>query len=318
MQKLSNDGMERLLMFDLYFAATQGKNSIQYRVDFNSNILLSWILDRKSIDYLVELKRSKKYNGKLFIDSGAFTAHRKDTIIDTDKYIDFLNERDDVLDLYAQVDSIPGKFGQVRTKEDIKIATKLSKDNYLYMVNKVKSSEKLLPVFHQDESFSHLDWMLNLKVNNNLIPYIGISGAKDRSVELRFNWYLEVFEHIYNSNNPKVKTHAFGTSSINHLVQYPFTSSDSTSWLQTAANGGVICKYGVIKLSDRTLSDPDNIFNSPALEKFSLYTKDLGYNIEDLKTDYELRSKFNIEFLDTWSKNYKYKGLKNFKRSKLF
>ena len=305
-------------MFDLYFAGTQHKKSTQLMIELNCNILLSWILNRKEIDLLVNLKRNNKYLGKLFIDSGAFTAHRKDIKIDVDEYIKFINDRDDVLDLYAQIDAIPGRFGEPRTRQHILDAERLSQENYIYMIDRVNSSEKLLPIFHQDESFEQLNWMLNLKIKNNLIPYIGISSSKDKAINRRFNWYYDVYNHIQHSNNPRVSAHAFGTSSINHLVQYPITSSDATSWLQTAANGGIVCKYGVIKVSDRSLQDPNNISNLIGLDIFKDYIEKEGFKLEELQQNYWMRANFNIKYLQEWAENYKYKGLTQFRTRRLF
>ena len=295
-------------MFDLYYAAQQHRASDELFVELGAHRLLSWILNKKHIAELVELKRAGKYTGKLFIDSGAFTAHRKETHLDVDEYIEFLNNIDDAIDLFAQIDDIPGTFGQIRTFNQIQESSKKSWDNYLYMVKRVKSPEKLLPVFHQDESIeNYLDKILKYKINGKPIPYIGISSAKDKASGVRFEWYKDVYHYIAHSCNPNVKTHSFGTSSTTHLKRYRFTSSDATSWLQTAANGSIMTKHGIVKLSEKSINDPDNMANKDGQGETSFQSvleciEEYGFNLEDLKEKYYERANFNIRYLQAWAK----------------
>lgn len=70
-----------------------------------------------------------------------------------DEYIDYVNGLDNEVDLIAQVDTIPGSFGVIRTADETVIAPELSWQNYLYMRDKIISVDKLVPIFHQDEDF---------------------------------------------------------------------------------------------------------------------------------------------------------------------
>lgn len=54
------------------------------------------------------------------------------------------------------MDCIPGTFGRVRTQKEIEESPIKSWENYLYMKDKLKSRDKLIPIFHQEESFEHL------------------------------------------------------------------------------------------------------------------------------------------------------------------
>jgi len=305
-------------MFDLYFAGTQSDASNELLSSLNANILLSWYHNKKRIEDVVAQKRDGTYSGKLFIDSGAFTAHRKDIDLNVDDYINYVNERDDAIDLFAQIDTIPGKFGQEKTRQQIKDAVEGTRSNYLYMVDKVKSPEKLIPVFHQGEDFEQLDWILNLQVNGKPIPYIGVSGSKSLSARERFEWYVPVYARIHASNNPNVKVHCFGNSSIKHMKSYPFTSSDATSWLKIAANGNIITKYGIMEVSNKSLYSRTNINSNRGLKDFEEYVEKLGYTLEQLQNDYASRANWNIQFLFDWSQNHTYKGKKVFKDTRLF
>ena len=151
-----NGGQYKL---DLYFAGSTHKKSNAKLVERNCNRLFSQVINRSEMSKMAELKRSGEYTGKIFMDSGAFTAHRQGIEVDVDDYINYLNSLHDCLDVMAQVDTIPGQFGKPKTKEQLNEAPKLSWDNYLYMRERVEDVDKLTPIFHQGED---LYWLHNI------------------------------------------------------------------------------------------------------------------------------------------------------------
>lgn len=306
------------MSFDLYFAGAYNKDIENIIVDRNYNKLLSNINDRKQIIHYIDLKKSGKFKGKLFIDSGAFSTHTKGKEVDIDEYIEFINKNHEYIDLFVQVDHIPGKFGVPRTIEQIMESPKKSWENYLYMREKVIDKDKLLPVFHQDEDFKWLENMLNTTFDGKYIPYICISSSKDKSANARFDWYKKVYSIIQSSNNPNVKVHSLGTSSTNHCEYFPFTSSDATSWIMSAAMGNITTKYGDICISDRSLYKKNNIVNQVSFDLFKKYIEDNGFTIEELSKDHNKRVEWNLKYLGEWSKNSEYKGPKSFITNKLF
>lgn len=60
-----------------------------------------------------------------------------------------------------------------------------------------------------------------------------------------------MFSIIKKSNNPNVKVHGFGMTSLSLLPQFSFASVDSTSWIITAANGNIFSDYGIISLAEK-------------------------------------------------------------------
>ena len=152
---------------DLYMAGSTFKGLDEWLQEKGYNKLLSQENDRRIIATWIEAKRKgQASNSKLFIDSGAFSAHTKGVEIDVDEYIEYLNANDDAFTIYAQVDKIPGRFGQPKTREQKLEAPKISWENYLYMVDKLKSPKKLLPVFHQGEDFKWLHNILEYRDKN--------------------------------------------------------------------------------------------------------------------------------------------------------
>lgn len=297
---------------NIYFAGSTFKGLNDWIQQNGFNKLFSQENDRREIANWVAHKRANKENSsKLFIDSGAFSAHTKGVEIDVDEYIDYLNKNEDALTIYAQVDKIPGEFGKPKTPEQIAEAPKMSWDNYLYMAPKLKNKDKLVPIFHQHEDFKWLKNMLEyVDENGKHIPYIGISPANDVSVKNKKEWLVEVFDIIKQSSNPNVHTHAFGMTSLNLLEAFPFTSADSTSWLMTAVTGSIFSQYGTITISEQTQGKDKNFKNLPEQSQKNLiaYIESKGFTLEGLQQDYKQRQYFNITYLADWASNYKYKG----------
>lgn len=286
--------------FNFYFAGTQLKEAEQYKIERGYNNLKSWFLERKELDRLIALKKDGKYAGKIMVDSGAFTAHRKDVSINCDEYIDWLNKNNSYLECYVQLDQIPGKWGQKRSKQDILSAERASWENYVYMVSKLKDPFKLLAVFHMDENFDNLKRLLDFKIDGNKVPYICISGAKDRTPAERREWYHKCFQMIRESENKDVRVHCLGCSTFHDLSLFPFYSSDSTTWLQLSNNGNIQDKNSVA-VSEIALKNVENAarlnYLAPTIK---LNCGRFGVDFEQLKISYTARSVYNIRFMLDW------------------
>lgn len=77
-------------MFDLYFAGQVTDHVDKCLFDMGANHLFSFLNERKNIDRWIRWVDTYGKKGKLFIDSGAFTAWTKGTYINVDDYIYFL------------------------------------------------------------------------------------------------------------------------------------------------------------------------------------------------------------------------------------
>ena len=312
-------GKERQKGFQLFFAGSQNKLAEQYLKVNGCNRLASQLVDRNVIAGWIYSRLDGISKGNLFVDSGAFSAHTRNAEVDVDAYCNYLNGIDDDLYIYAQVDKIPGVYRQPKSKQQLLDAPLQSWNNYLYMREKVKSPDKLLPIFHQGEDFSWLSQMLEATFDGKHVPYIGISPANDQHINEKEKFIEKCFEMIAKSSNPNVKTHAFGMTSLNLLESYPFTSADSTTWIMTGAMGSIMSKYGVITLSSGRLNAPDHIRKMPkdAQTAIQKYVESHGFDIEELATDYKQRVIFNIMYMSEWAANYVYSPSK-VKRKKLF
>lgn len=305
---------------DLYFVgmkfSRQGnqKELNEYMIDnLKANCLLSYANDKHEIDKRIN---EKNYKSKFFVDSGAFTMWTKNKSIDVDEYIKFINDRYEHIDLYGQVDYIPGNIKTGATKEQVNEAAKKTWENYLYMRPKMKKPEGLLYTFHVGEPYDYLRQALEWKdENGNPIPYIALGGMVGKSTCIKEQFLDSCFEIIKNSSNPTVKVHAFGMTSFGLLSQYPITSADSTSYIMTAINGGVMTSVGVIDVGEsnsksfnyfKYLNNDDiDIFNSNILKDFTL---------DELANDCNKRIMYNAKFMQEKANNINYKPkLKSFK-----
>lgn len=300
------------MSFDLYFAGCQNKMLYDWLAQNNGCKLFSQVLERPDIEYWCS-----KNSGKLFIDSGAYTVYTRNIDLDVDEYIKYINSIDEHLTIFAQVDKIPGVHGQPKTKEQILEAPELSWKNYCYMRERVKSPDKLLPIFHRREDWKYLHQMLETTFDGKHIPYIGLAATTDSSTKEKEIWFDKCFDIIKKSSNPNVKTHAFGMTSLKLLERYPFTSADSTSWIMIGANGNILTPFGLVTVSDSQQHLKNHISNNLGEKQLKKYLQSIGIELELVRTNYKYRMLANLIYLKNWADNYVYKGSK-ITRKKLF
>lgn len=254
-------------------------------------------IDRATLNKMFEYQK-KGWISKLFVDSGAYTAHSKGITIDIDEYIDYLNEHDDQITICVEVDKIPGRLNQPKTKEDYIESADVSWKNFLYMRERMKSPQKLLPVFHYGESFDALRRMLEwTDKDGNHLDYINLSPANDTVQRVKDRYLQECYEVIRQSSNPNVKTHLLGMTSINGLKKVPCSSCDSVSTRVIAAYGKVRLPSGQIigvTKSKRTHTSNDNVSFKDVADPQSFkevedYFKSLGYTYDEVADFHERR-----------------------------
>lgn len=259
--------------------------------DFEPLDILISQLDRSAIKKTIQWKR-QGFCRWLFIDSGAFSIHTGKANTTVDEYLDFLNNIDDDIDVCAQLDTIPGRFGQPKSKEDYEESAQKSWDNFLYMRTKMKSPEKLMPVFHFGEDFSALQRMLTWRdENGQLLSYIGISPANDASQADKNAYLQNVADTIKASDNPNVKTHLYGMTSLDALSKYPCYSADSISHRLISGYAKVLSEnFGVISVSkkSRTAKNKSSMSFVETADEYNLNKlkseiNNLGFTLEQIQ-----------------------------------
>lgn len=276
-------------------------------------------LDRASINKMIEYMNEGVVRS-LFIDSGAYSVYTgKKESIDVDEYIDYVDSIDEYIYAVAQVDTLPGKFGVPKNPDDYIESADKSWRNYLYMRKKMKSPEKLIPVFHYGEPFSSLKRMLDYrddtvdehsKKSSDILGYYytdrvnicGLSPANDSHQSIKNIYLQECYDYIANSSYPDIKTHLFGMTSLDALSKFPYYSADSVSHrLRAAYNRVYTRKWGIISLSDASRSSrvkSNRSFvrtcDSKTLSEVEDLFKSYGFTIDQMRNDNNARTAVDI------------------------
>ena len=275
--------------------------------ELEHNMLFSYF-DKTAIDKYKDMVSS---HGKLFIDSGAFSAWTQGKVINVDEYIKWINDRADYIDLYGQIDVIPGdrNSGKLPSLEEVREAAQKTWENYLYMRPKMKKPEGLLYTFHVGEPIEFLKQALEWKdENGNHIPYIALGGMVGKPANTRDAFLRSCFDAISKSSNPKVKVHAFGMTDINLLMKYPITSADSTSWIMTGATGSIMSDAGVVAVSSQQVNLPTHYSHLPkeALKPFEDSIAEYGFTLDELAESRDKRIMHNARYMKKKFDNIEY------------
>ena len=259
--------------------------------------------------------------GKLFIDSGAFSAWTKGAKVNVKEYISWLNERADDINLCGQVDVIPGDRVFGATPKQVREAAQSTWDNYLFMRKRLKNPDSLLYTFHVGEPIEFLKQALEWRdENGNPIPYMAFGGMVGKPTKIRDVFLENCFRTIRESSNPNIKVHAFGMTDFNLLEKYPIYSADSTSWIMVGAMGNVMSDYGNIAVSNNQIHDKNHYSHLPkkAIEDFNKTIQEFGFTLDELADHRDNQILFNALYRQKKAKKLNNKERKLTYRKKLF
>ncbi len=222
---------------------------------------------------------------KVFIDSGAFSAHSLGVTINLPEYCEYLKRNMDIVrvedgDLMASV--LDGIGDPLQTYR-----------NQLHME---ALGVRPLPCFHFGEDERYLEWY----VQN--YSYITLGGMVGRSSDTLKKWLDRIWDKylVNGSGRPRLKVHAFGITAIPIMELYPWYSVDSSSWIQSAAFGGIVTpQWGPLSISDKSPSRHtagQHVSNLTPVEQDKVYKalEDAGFTYERLSTVYESRAAYNL------------------------
>lgn len=225
----------------------------------------------------------REQGAKVFLDSGAFSAHSLGVSINIDAYCDYIIRNRDIL----------------RVEDNAVMASVLdgigdAQKTYEHQIYMEKKGAKPLPCFHFGEDPRYLEWY----VAN--YDYITIGGLVRRTAEDQRVWLDRIWPIMLDgSGRPKLRVHAFGMTAVWLMERYPWYSVDSSSWIQAASFGSIYTsEYGPIAVSSQSPSRHDvgrhlttlTEVERSAVEKM-LVAK--GFDYERLSTVYESRACYN-------------------------
>ncbi|HHW90889.1 MAG TPA: hypothetical protein GX745_08325 [Clostridiales bacterium] len=281
---------------ELYLVGPEKADILEEVFKLEANMLFNYIDGKNATDaYKTNIKP-----GKLFIDSGAYSAWTRGAEIDVDEYIAWINERADYIDLFGQVDVIPGDRIHGATMQQVIEAAEKTWENYLYMRERVKCPERLLYTFHVGEPLQYLERALEWKdAEGQKIPYIALGGMVGKPRAVRQSFLDQCFSTIRKSSNSSVKVHTFGMTDFSLLASYPITSADSTSWIMTGANGGIMTDMGTVIVSERQSNQPNHYSHLPKhLQKdFEETIAEYGFTLDELRHSRDKRIIFNARYM---------------------
>lgn len=232
--------------------------------------------------YVDEMRAS---GGKVFLDSGAFSAKSLGVDIDINAYCDYIIRNRDILrveDGVVMASVLDGIGDPLLTWQ-----------NQLYMEQKGATP---LPCFHFGEDERYLEWYVER------YPYITIGGMVRTSAEDVMQWLDRIWNRylLDGSGRPKLKVHAFGVTTISLMERYPWWSVDSSSWIQAASFGSIYTvEHGPIAVSALSPSRHDanrHLSTLPAVvrEHVEQELAQEGFTYERLSTVYQSRAAFNM------------------------
>lgn len=307
--------MQETKKLDLYLAGAEWELGRSMPDKVPHNVLFSYEFGKK-----LNFEELCQNNfPKIFIDSGAYSMWTRGIQVNVDEYINWINERADYIDLFGQIDVIPGTKEGGASYQEVKEAAQKTWENYLYMRERVRYPERLLYTFHVGEPKEYLEQAMNwTDKDGNYIPYIALGGMVGKTSAVRRNFLNMCFDIIKKSPNSKVKVHAFGMTSRDLLAEFPITSADSTSWIMTAANGGIITDLGVVNVSEKRKNLPEHYSHLPEnmLDEFIKEAGEFEFTLEQLSTDRNARVVHNARYVEDRVSKIQYKP--GIKRRKLF
>lgn len=303
------------------------KELLEAMPDFEPLDMLVSQVDRSTVRTVIQW-RKEGFCRWFFVDSGAFSVHTGKAQCTQDDYIEYLNSIDGDFDVCAQLDTIPGKFGQPKSKEDYIESAEKSWENFLYMRSKLKSPEKVMPVSHFGEDTKYLKRMLEWKdENGKQLEYIGLSPANDATKDERMLYLRNMYDIIHKSSNPNVKTHIYGFTSLDAMSKFPCFSADSITHRLLSGYCKLITReWGIISVSnrDRTSKAKSNWSFIQCADEFNLNklkeeAAGMNLTLEQLQTSVSARVVFNIKNIQYLSKTkYKYHESNLVRPKKLF
>jgi hypothetical protein len=245
----------------------------------------------------------REQGAKVFLDSGAFSAHSLGVNISIDDYCQYIIRNRDIL-------RVDGNAVMASVLDGIGDALK-TWQNQLYMESQGATP---LPCFHYGEDPQYLDWYVQR------YEYITIGGLVGKAQQDQEVWLDRMWnEHMIDgSGRAKLKVHAFGMTAPSLMKRYPWHSVDSSSWIQAAAFGSIFTsEHGPLAVSDKSPSRHDkgrHLTTLTEVERNSVQEMlaRKGFNFERLSTVYESRACYNtlgyMELNDLVNEDIKRKG----------
>lgn len=238
------------------------------------------------LDWLIE----HGHKGKIFMDSGAYPASKKNTDLDIDKYIEYVNQVGGYLDAIAQLDYIP-RIQDGTPEQQAEKSARLTWERYLYMWERVRPElrKKLIYIIHAEDTETLLRRALEWRdKDGNKIEYMGLGLS---TTDMAFRWsQLDTATRLFKEYDYRGNCHGFGLQVLDCIQSCPYlTSCDSSSAIRDQMTGKVFIKGDIIKIADDTSvhhkSDLNIKQRESILPKLRARAEEMGIDFDKAQVD---------------------------------
>lgn len=246
------------------------------------HILESWHYVGKQ-KYVDDMRRE---GAKVFLDSGAFSAHTLGVKLSVEEYCNYIKRNEDI----------------IRVEDGALMASVLDGigdplQTYRNQLEMEWRGVRPLPCFHAGEDMRYLDYY----VRN--YEYITLGGMVGQTTEQLRIWLERVFsEYILDpgTGRARLKVHGFGITAIPLMQEFDWYSCDSSSWIQSAAFGSIVHPvWGPLSVSEKSPSRHDDwqhVTTVPLPQKEVIFSdlEQTGFTYDRLSSVYESRAAYNL------------------------
>jgi len=208
-------------------------------------------------------------NIQVLIDSGAYSVKHAGKEIDINAYIRFLHRWN--FENYINLDIIGSWERSLKNQKEME-----------------SRGLNPIPVWHMGEPFTLLtDYVGSYK-------YVAIGFRKGASSAERAQLASTIFDQY-----PRTKFHMLAITQPEVLINHPFYSADSSTWLNSIKYGALLTPWGYIHVSRRRGKTKRHVLNMSRVEriKWESYFEGMGFKIEDLLSDdYRIRAAYSAKY----------------------
>lgn len=158
----------------------------------------------------------------MMLDSGGFSARRRNVTISVEKYAEYINTNK--VKIAFELDT-----------NDVK-ETAFNLD---FLVKNTKA--KIIPIYHYSDWADSGTELLDRLMKN--FDYIGIGGLAKTSIKNKGEEVDNFLKTVFYRTQMKVKVHGLGITGKKLLERFPFYSVDSTSWQHHSRYGATAFRY---------------------------------------------------------------------------
>lgn len=226
---------------------------------------------------------------RIFLDSGAFSAHSLGANITVPQYVEYIRRNRDGIRrdeqcgclMAAGLDAIGNAVQTWENQAEMEQAL----------------GEPPIPCYHYQEDERYCEHAVE---NYDYMALGGLVGVPQPKMEA---WLDRIYDRYITDDQgrPRIRVHGFGITSLRIMTRYPWYSVDSSSWVQVAAFGNILIpELGVIAVSKESPKKKDEgghywSLTTAEQERVRQAVEGRGYEMDRVIDSTYTRRVFNIQ-----------------------